>query len=461
MPLHRLILRLLVSLGMSGAGASPSGTNKSKCPNAGTSDHNLFNCSTTYTAANGFYPIPTSDRHPVMLVPSMIGSYLQRRLHNSKEPYPICWDGGWMGGSDWYDMWPPAGFNMSCKDITCLPSDLYPLYADCWGHDLTLAYDSSTDTYSDPPGVTIRANGTLELMIDPNVSDLPEYACLGQMLKAVGYIEHQDFESLGYDWRKSPGDWMVANGYYLQLKGAIETLRQKAGKPVVPVSFSLGGPVFNVFLTRYVDQTWKDENIYKWLSLSGTFGGVQESLMQQISYNGSLMIPSMKETHAVAMMRSWGSQNWMGATIPPNEVVVNVTGTYTKYLGKDVGKLFQDIQQPSLAAAWQHNQYSRSEAAPGVEVYVISGSGAGTPYAYEFPPDANNGPDMSQEPKVYCDPDGDDTSTHDGLFGVPTRWQAQGTQQNKPVHLISLPNVSHANTVSQPVAATTLYSMLK
>ena len=98
-----------------------------------------------------------------------------------------------------YDMWPPAGMDKDCKSITCLPSDLYPLYADCWAHDLTLEYDSSTDTYSDPPGVTIRANGSLELMIDSDVSNLPEFQCFGRMLKAVGYVEHVDFESLGYD----------------------------------------------------------------------------------------------------------------------------------------------------------------------------------------------------------------------------------------------------------------------
>ena len=36
------------------------------------------------------------------------------------------------------------------------------------------------------------------------------------------------------------------------------------GKPVVLVSFSLGGPVTAVFLNRYVDQAWKDQNRTRW-----------------------------------------------------------------------------------------------------------------------------------------------------------------------------------------------------
>ena len=51
---------------------------------------------------------------------------------------------------------------------------------------------------------------------------------------------------------------------------------------MILVSFSMGGPVTAVFLNRFVSAAWKDANIYRWLSTSGVFGGVQESLIQQV-----------------------------------------------------------------------------------------------------------------------------------------------------------------------------------
>jgi hypothetical protein len=113
---------------------------------------------------------------------------------------------------------------------------------------------------------------------------------------------------------------MAAGGYFSQLKAEIEQLRARnGGRPVVLVSFSLGGPVAHVFFQR-VTQAWKDANIKSWLSTSGTFGGVQESLMQQIGYNGSFTVSTMSQASSVGMMQSWGSQNWMASILAPNDV---------------------------------------------------------------------------------------------------------------------------------------------
>ena len=182
--------------------------------------------------------------------------------------------------------------------------------------------DAATDTYSDPIGVTIRANASLPLLTDPNVSDLPEYFCEAQLLEQAGYRPELDYASVAYDWRKGPSDWSQPGGYFSQLKSGIEQLRARAGKPVVAVSFSLGGPVFAIFLNKYVTEAWKDENIARWLSLSGTFGGVQMSLLQQLTFQGAFSIPTMDNQTSLDMMRSWGSQNWMAASLPPDQVVV-------------------------------------------------------------------------------------------------------------------------------------------
>ena len=138
-----------------------------------------------------------------------------------------------------------------------------------------------------------------------------------------------------------------------------------------------------------------------------------------------------------------------------------MTGSSKKYTGKDVGGLFHQIGQPELETAWHHNVQSTSLAAPGVETYVIAGSGFGTPQAYEFAPtrDGRGLPDMTQPPRPHC-VDGDGVATMDSLIGVPTRWQAQGTQRGKPVHLVTLPKMGHGNTVGAPEATDLLYEIL-
>ena len=119
-----------------------------------------------------------------------------------------------------------------------------------------------------------------------------------------------------------------------------------------------------------------------------------------------------------------------------------MTGSSKKYTGKDVGGLFHQIGQPELETAWHHNVQSTSLAAPGVETYVIAGSGFGTPQAYEFAPTRNGLPDMTQPPRPHC-VDGDGVATASSLSGVPQRWAAQGLQRGKKVEITILANVSH------------------
>lgn len=79
------------------ANSSPSNS-KPWCvgPEANHNTSNFGDCDVN--ASTGYYPLPKESRHPVMFVPSMIGSNLYRKLHNSHEPYPICPNGGYFGG---------------------------------------------------------------------------------------------------------------------------------------------------------------------------------------------------------------------------------------------------------------------------------------------------------------------------------------------------------------------------
>ena len=91
---------LLLLLLLDEAGSSPSnGKQWCKGPQGGHNSSSFGTCAGfAANASGGFFPLPKASRHPVMFVPSMIGSNLYRKLHNSNEPYPICPNGGYFGG---------------------------------------------------------------------------------------------------------------------------------------------------------------------------------------------------------------------------------------------------------------------------------------------------------------------------------------------------------------------------
>ena len=88
------LLLLLLPLLFYEVRSSPSnGKGWCKGPEASHNTSSFGKCD-----VSGYHPLPKHSRHPVMFVPSMIGSNLYRKLHNSKEPYPICPNGGYFGG---------------------------------------------------------------------------------------------------------------------------------------------------------------------------------------------------------------------------------------------------------------------------------------------------------------------------------------------------------------------------
>ena len=112
-----------------------------------------------------------------------------------------------------------------------------------------------------------------------------------------------------------------------------------------------GGPVFAVFLNTYVDRDWKDEHIASWISYSGTFGGVQQSLAIQLGTASIFTpVPYMTSSTTLATYRSWASQTWMATALPKNYVLVNVTSLPTQYTGADLARLYHDAGAPELAA---------------------------------------------------------------------------------------------------------------
>lgn len=170
----------------------------------------------------------------------------------------------------------------------------------------------------------------------------------------------------------------------------------------------------------------------------------------------------MSNESSVGMMRSWGSQNWMAASLAPNDVVIKVQGSSRTYSGKDIGDIYHMVGQPNLEVAYHHNLQSTAVIAPGVEAYIIAGSGVMTPQDYTFGPSRTDPtkPDITAGAVNVTCVTGDQVATLDALIGVAERWRAQGVQQGKPVHTQALPGASHANTVASGAGLATLYTAI-
>ena len=222
-------------------------------------------CQNVSTWAPPFPPGPNGLRTPIMLVPPMLGSSIDSKLTDASGlPWPVC-----DSTTNWTQIWLPPGMDAHCdskKDPRCLPTDLLPLYADCWAHNLQLVIDPTTGRASAPPGIQTRLHTGLDAVCGFGMD------CTCKALRDLGWDlsnTSQEVDGYAYDWRMGPIDWSATGGYYSKLKSGFERLQARHGEPVVAISFSLGGPVLSTFLSSYVDQAWKDKHIKSWVSYSG------------------------------------------------------------------------------------------------------------------------------------------------------------------------------------------------
>ena len=63
-------------------------------------------------------------------------------------------------------------------------------------------------------------------------------------------------------------------GYYAALKQLVEdTYTQNGNVKVSLLAFSIGGPVSHFFLTRVVNQEWKDTYIHSYIPIAAAWSG--------------------------------------------------------------------------------------------------------------------------------------------------------------------------------------------
>lgn len=88
---------------------------------------------------------------------------------------------------------------------------LVPIVIDCWVDNMKLAYDNSTRTTSNNPGVEIRipefGNSTSVEWIDPSKASAGNYfATVAESILKFGYERNLSLRGAPYDFRKAPSN---------------------------------------------------------------------------------------------------------------------------------------------------------------------------------------------------------------------------------------------------------------
>eukprot|EP00731_Ephydatia_muelleri_P026959 Em0018g1059a len=385
--------------------------------------------------AAGFQIGAANVTSPLVLVPGILGSQLWGKLNRTSVPFPYCTK----VSSGWYNMW----LNFE---------ELLPLVVNCLSDNIMLRYSNETGQYGNTPGVETKVPGfgdtsSIEFL-DPArkwFEPTQYFYALVQHFVEFGYERGKTIRAAPYDWRFS-ADALLQQGYYDNLRSLIENTYQLAGNaPVTLVVHSLGAPTSLFFLTKVVDQAWKDTYIKAYVTLSGAWRGAAKVAMAFISGdNEGIFIDrpiwgreAQRSYLSTAWLLPYPSDTWT------EEDILVVTGN-KNYSSWDYYDLFNDIDYPlGYAMFEQVVNLTAPLPPPGVPTYCYYGADVKTPLQFIY---RTKGFPNEQPTILYGLGDG---TVNDNSLTSCEKWKDQQTQ---PVTLKAFSGVEHVSMLkSQPV----------
>lgn len=375
-----------------------------------------------------------ADRPPVILMPGLTGSALDARLSGAQMPHFEC-------KTDTHGKW---------RNIWLAPTQLLPREKDCLLRTLTLTYDAATDSYSNLPGVEIRAHQDMDLLYKYEFGPM-----IDRLSTSLNYSLGTDLFIAAYDWRLAGDSHAHATngvgGFYAELKVLIEQSVQKTGSPAVLLSHSLGCPTALYFFHSYVSEAWRATYMKGWIAVSGPWLG---STMQVNAYLGgwnldepSWMLPHdyVKPVQVNASSGVWLSPSAMAfgdaaiVTTPSRNYTANdvqslisligeqAGGEQTLHLHKKLSGLLPSVQKPPINVP-MHNWYS---------------TGVKTSERYEYSTEITKG--FDQAPDKVHHGDGDGIVNHISAKVIETLWPKD---PQHPVITQVFPGASHFGMLS-------------
>ena len=367
--------------------------------------------------------VASNDLFPVILIPGLLGSRLEVKLNRTSTVNWLC-----KRHTD--------GF----EPIWATASSILPLFVDCLVDNMKLFYDPLTGHAKPREGVIIRpeefgsTQSVSSVMHNVPNDSINQFRLLISKLEQLGYQENVNIFGAPFDWRLSPFD---NPSFASQLKELIDSIKRKTGKPVVIISFSLGGLYALDFLYKQTQQ-WKDEHIKLLITLStpwlGSINAV-DSLLR--GYHISMLSDVYGETKFIGNARSYSSVMAM----MPHEVGFKqnfVEVGDEQYRTNNYTDLFKKIGLNSLPQQIEDSQnFLNNFRSPQVDLLCIHASHEPTKekIIYQSWTDFPNNPEITYG-------DGDGTVNRASLAGC-LKWKGQGKSLNYKV----FPNGAHDETV--------------
>lgn len=314
---------------------------------------------------------------PVIIVPGDGGSRLEAQIHKPSVPHYWCEK----TSSSWFDLW------LSVES-------LLPEAIDCWADNIRLAYNSSSQTIGNSPGVEVRTPdfGSTKSVtyLDPSLYHPGEYfADMVDAFEKIGLEDGVSLRAAPFDFRYAPNS---AQEYFENLKSLIEDTYVKNNKTsVILLSHSLGCPYTHHFLSK-MSQDWKDTYIKVWITLAGAWAGAAK-LMRIYASGTSLGLPDvvLEPLSLRPVLRTYESSAFL---LPSKdfwsvEEVIVQTANQNYSLG-NLKKFFLDIGYPDAINISGLVPPIWIREPPNVTLYCLYGTDIPTPEKFlyqvdEFP----------------------------------------------------------------------------
>ncbi|CAF1321966.1 unnamed protein product, partial [Adineta steineri] len=253
-----------------------------------------------------------------------------------------------------------------------------PSYLPCYHNIFRFIYNSSSNSFENPPGVETRI---IINSINGSFLDglLWEYIQLDKFLfhfvTKHKYIDGQNMHSVPYDFRRGTNKTLFL--FNNNLKELIEsTYIRNMNKSVYLISHSTGGSMVLYFLSQQL-QTWKNQYINSWISLSGNIAGEVDNIENLVQ--GFLSPVVSRE-----VIQSWDFFAWRlpEPMIYGSERIIVKTPSrnYTSY---DMFDFLHDINAKELSLIYsQASSILASLPEPNVNTYCFYGVNISTPIGY-------------------------------------------------------------------------------
>ena len=230
-------------------------------------------------------------------------------------------------------------------------------------------------------------------------------------------------------------------GYYNNLKQLIEDVYANGGNtPITLLVHSMGAPTSLYFLTKVVDQAWKEKYIKSYVSLSGAWRGLSKTVKMFSSGDNEGIIIDM-DIWGRKAQRTYPATAWLlpnpSDTWTRDEVLVSTPAA--NYSAWDYKALFQAMNYTRGYEMYgEFNNLTSELLPPNITTYCYYGDKVDTPLTFVYGP----GDFPDKDPKTV-NGNGDGTVNINSLMSCE-RWK---NQQPYSVTLKSFDNVEHVDMV--------------